>query len=84
MAEFCARTVFHELDGLIPTPPVLVCGIAIAVDVRGSATSNRPWLPEDTTSEWNVVHTWAILLVPPGNDDSCTQRVFVLVADILE
>ena len=84
MAEFHTRTVFHELDRLILTPSILVCGIAITVHVRGSTASNRPWLPEDTASKRNIVHTRAILLVPPGNNDSCTQRILVLVADILE
>jgi len=72
MVELHARTVFHELDGLVLTPSVLECGIAITVDIRGSTTSDGPWLPEDTASNWNIVHTRAVLLVPPGDDNSCT------------
>lgn len=82
--ESDTRTVLHEADCLVFAPSILECSIAITVDVRGPATSNRPRLPEDTASKRNIVHTRTILLVPPGNDDSCTQRVFVLVADVLE
>ena len=72
MVEFRTRTVFHELDSFIPSPPILVCGIAITVDISGPTASNRPRLLEDPTSKWNVVDARTILLVPPGNDDSCT------------
>jgi hypothetical protein len=83
-SEFGARTVFHEFDCLVFAPSILVRSIAITVDVRGSTASNGPRLPEDTTSKRNIVHTRTVLLVPPSNDDPCTQRVFVLIADILE
>jgi len=84
MIEFDARTVLHEVDRLVFAPSILECSIAITVDVRGPAASDRPRLSEDTTSKRNIVHTRTILLIPPGNDDSRTQRVFVLIADILE
>lgn len=45
-------------------------------------TSNSPRLPEKTTTERNVIYTRTMVLIPPGDDDSSTQLVFVLVAHL--
>jgi hypothetical protein len=47
-------------------------------------TANRPWLAEQATTKRNVIDTWAYVLVPTGDNDTCAECVFVLVAELLE
>jgi hypothetical protein len=42
-------------------------------------TADRPWLPEEATTKWNVIYAGPYVLVPPSNDDAGTQRILVLV-----
>jgi hypothetical protein len=42
-------------------------------------TADRPWLPEETPTERDVVDAGPYLLIPSSNNDACTQRIFVFV-----
>ena len=77
-------TVLDELNRLIAPPTIPICRVAVAVDIGRSGAPNRPWLAEESATQWDVVHARADLLVPTRNDDASGQRVLVCIAYTLK
>lgn len=47
-------------------------------------TSNSKRLLVQGTSERDVVNSWTILFIPASHNDTCRQRILVLIAKFLE
>lgn len=77
-------TILDKLDGLFLAPAGLPRCVAVTVDERASASTDRPRLLKHTTTQRHVEHPTAILLVPASNNDAGAQTVLVLVHDLLE
>ena len=47
-------------------------------------TSDGPRLPEQSSTEWDVVDTGSNFFIPTTNNDTRRQRVLVFVAELIE
>ena len=77
-------TVLDKLNRLIAPPTILIRRVTVAVDIGRSGAPDRPWLAEESATQWDVVHARTDLLVPPRNDDASAQRVLVRIAYTFE
>lgn len=77
-------TVLDKINTLFPVHVVSVCSVAVTVNVRWTWTANSKWLLMKWSSQWYIVHSSALLLIPASNNDTSWQLVFVLIAHFLE
>ena len=67
-----------------PSEAIISARCTTSVAVRAKLTANRPRLPKDPASERNIIHLSALLVVPPGHNDSRRETILVFIAERLE